>query len=87
MAVVNVSSEMSGLTCLFMNIRGLYQGAGELCAASLHLQPDFIALVETHLDSDSIIPFLPVGYVVVARKDRSSHGGGVLIMCYILFTR
>ena len=47
----------------------------------LHLQPDFIVLIEMHLDSDSVTPFLPVGYVVVARKDRSSHGGGMLIMC------
>ena len=77
MAVVDVLIEMSGLTCLFTNIHGFRQGAGELCAASLCLQPDFIALVETHLDSDSITPFLPMGYAVVAQKDRSSHGGGV----------
>ena len=64
-----------------MNICGLRQSAGELCAASLHLQPDFIALVETHLDSNSFTPFLPVRYAVAAQKDRSSHGGGVLIMC------
>ena len=44
------------------------------------MQPDFIALVETHLDSDSFTPFLPVGYAVAAWKDCSSHGGGVLIM-------
>jgi len=65
LAVVDASIEMSGLTCLFVNIRELRQGAGELCATFLRLQPDFIALVETHLDSE----------------DRSSHRGGVLIMC------
>ena len=81
LAVADVFIEMSGLTCLFVNIRGLRQGAGELCATSLRFQPDFIVLVETHLDSDSITPFLLLGYVVVDRKDRSSHGDGVLIMC------
>ena len=29
----------------------------------------------------SINPFLPLGYVLAAWKDCSSHGGGVLIMC------
>ena len=81
MAIAGLFLEMSRLTIFFVNIRGLRQGAGELCAASLRLQPDFIALVEMHLDSDSINPFLPLGYVLAAWKDRSSHGGGVLIMC------
>ena len=80
MGTAGVLFEMSRSTNFFVNIRGLCQGAGELCAASLHLQPDFIALVEMHLDSDSINPFLPMGYVVTVRKDRSSHGGGVMIV-------
>ena len=53
----------------------------ESSATSLHLQPDFIALVEIHLDSDSINLFLSMEYTVAVRKDCSSHGGGVLIMC------
>lgn len=47
----------------------------------LHLQPAFIALIEMQLDSDSITPFLPMGYAVAVQKDRTYHEGGVLIMC------
>ena len=57
----------------FMNIHGLCQGAEKLCAVSLHLQLDFIALVETHLDSGSITPFLPMGMLLL-------HEGTVLPM-------
>ena len=63
---------MCGLTIFFTNICGLCQGAGELCAALQHLQPNFIVLVETHLDSGSITPFLAMGYAVAARRDCSS---------------
>ena len=39
-----------------------------------------ICLTEIHLFQDGIDSFCPAGYVVVACRDRSRHGGGVIIM-------
>ena len=44
---------MKGLTLFFANLRGLCQGAGDLCAAVQDCHPDFVGLVETHLDGTS----------------------------------
>ena len=72
---------MKGLTVFFANIRGLSQGAGDLCAAIQDCRPDFVGIVETHVDGASIGMYLPPGYAVVARRDRTRHGGGVLLLC------
>ena len=65
----------------FVNLQSLCQGAGDLCAAIQDFYPDFVGLVETHLDSTSIGTSLPPQYTVAAHKDRTHHGGGVLILC------
>ena len=79
LANADVFIETCGLTIFSTNIRGLWQGAGELCAALLRLQPDVYRHIWTLI---LLIHFYPcTGYTVAAWKDRSSHGGGVLIMC------
>ena len=73
---------MATLSIYFSNIHGYHQGFAELSASTLLLCPDFIALVETHLVSgESLQMYLPPGYVVAARHDRSCHGGCVLLLC------
>ena len=66
------------LLCFYANVRGLRQGEGELRAHVCALRPHLVLLTETHLcgaDPDSL--FVPHGYKVVQRCDRSKHGGGV----------
>ena len=72
---------VKGLTLFFVNLRVLCQGAGDLCAAVQDCHPDFVGLVETHLDGASIGMYLPPGYIVAGHKDRTHHGGGVLLLC------
>ena len=45
---------MRGLTVFFVNTQGLSQGAGDLCVAIHDCRPDFVGIVETHLDGASI---------------------------------
>ena len=53
--------------------------ATQLKATIHYSNPDIIFLVETKLDSNyQTYSFLPPNYVAI-RKDRNSHGGGVLI--------
>ena len=53
---------------------------GELCKTCSTLHPVFICLTETHLFHDATDTICPTGYVIAARRDRSLHGGGVIIM-------
>ena len=69
---------MAALNVYFSNVRVYHQ---ELSANSLLLCPGVIALVETHLAGAPLRMELPSGYVVAARRDRSRHGGGVLLLC------
>lgn len=64
---------------LYSNVRGLRQAAGELRSLAQEEKPEIFVLTETHLKDDSVeAEMLPVGYKVVARFDRTKHGGGVL---------
>ena len=72
---------MAALNVYFSNIRGYHQGFPELSASSLSLCPDIVVLVETHLAGEPLQMKLPRGYVVAAHRDRSRHGGGVLLLC------
>ena len=69
------------LAILVSNIRGLQQGSGELGVMSAEYgRPHFLCLKETHLDAEPDTSITPTGYIVKARKDRSKHGGGVIII-------
>ena len=46
----------------------------------MEFHPSVVYLSETHLYNDAPNSFCPPGYVVAARRDRSKHGGGVLIL-------
>ena len=67
-------------TLLYSNVRGLRQASGELCRMCTEFHPSIVCLSETHLCDDATDSFCPPGYVVAARRDRSKHGGGVLIL-------
>ena len=64
---------------LLSNCRGLRQASGELRAYLSAHKPAFFALVETHLQGDSTQVLLPSSYKMVARLDRTKHGGGLYI--------
>jgi hypothetical protein len=69
------------LLCLYANVRGLRQGEGELKAHVRAIRPHLVMLTETHLGADDPNSlFLPQGYKVVQRCDRSKHGGGLIIL-------
>ena len=61
------------------NCRGLRQAVGELRAYLAAHKPAFFALDETHLMGDSTQHLLPSTYKMVARLDRTKHGGGLYI--------
>ena len=42
--------------------------------------PFFVCLTETHLSDDPADSVCPPGYMIAARRDRTRHGGGVLIL-------
>ena len=63
------------------NVRGLRQGRGELRARLTKYKPEFFALTETHLKGDPLSALIPSNYKVVARLDRSLHGGSLLLGC------
>lgn len=67
--------------CLYANVRGLRQAAGELAAMVDSVQPHFVFLTECHIGQDEPINTLvPYGYKVVVKRWRSKHGGGLLIL-------
>ena len=68
------------MTVLYANVHLLRQAYGELCKTCLSLHPAIVCLTETHLFEDATDSICPTGYVVVARRDRSKHGGGVIIL-------
>ena len=69
------------LTILVIKVRGLRQGCGELGGMLAEYgRPHFLCLTDTHLDSEADASITPTGYIVKARKDRSKHGSGVIIM-------
>ena len=53
----------------------------------MEFHPSVVCLSETQLYDDAPDSFCPPGYIVAARRDRSKHGGGVLILTreHILF--
>ena len=71
---------MKGLTVFFANLRGLHRGTGDLCVAIQDCHPDFVGLVETHLDGESLGIYLPSGYAVAAQGDCSRLCGGLLLL-------
>ena len=74
-SILIVSFVMATLSVYYSNVCGYLQGFPELCAAALSLRPDFIALVETHPADESLQMYLPAGYIVAARHDRTRCGG------------
>jgi len=57
------------------------QASGEFCQQILDCDADVWAITESHLKDDPARPLIPRGYKVVSRKDRSKHGGGLLLGC------
>ena len=80
--------DLSNFRAICANVRGFRQGCGELAQTAVSVSAHLISVCETHLFGDCIDPLIPKGYVVGSRKDRSNHGGGVLLLVYesLLFT-
>lgn len=67
--------------CLYANVRGLRQGAGELAAMVTAEKPHFIFLTECHIAKrEPINMWVPHGYKVAVKRWRTAHGGGLLVM-------
>ena len=75
-----MENRIEGLTIFFVNLRNFSQGAGDLCAAIQDCHPDFVGIVETHLDSASIGMYLPPRYAVAVSIDLTCHGGGAFAL-------
>ena len=72
-------SGLTSLKALVANVRSLRQACGELAATAHDTSAHVICVTETFLDGDSINPLTPDGYICAGRRDRTKHGGGVLI--------
>ena len=72
--------ERALLTVLYSNVCLLRQAYDELCKTCATLHPTMICLTKTHLCQDAADTICPAGYMVASRRDRSRHGGGVVIM-------
>ena len=64
---------------VYGNARGLRQGCGDFRSEIAVNRPTFFAALETHQDGDPGKQFVPYGYKVICRLDRSMHGGGLLL--------
>ena len=68
----------------FTNINGIKSKFGELTHAVHTEQPDLVVVVESKLDaekmSDAELEIRGYG-APVARRDRTAHGGGILVWC------
>ena len=82
----NLEKTLSSML-LYSNVHGLRQASRELCRVCMEFHPSIVCLSETHLYDDAPDSFCLPGYVVAARRDRSKHGGCVLILIreHILF--
>ena len=65
---------------LYSNVRSLRQASGELARAFQDFHPLIVCLSETYLCEDAPDSFCPPSYVVMARRDKSKHGYGILIL-------
>ena len=80
-AVAHLERPVGTHKCLYANIRGLSQGAGELAAMVEKEAPHFVFLTECHIHpKESIDIWIPHGYKVVVKRCRSKHGGGLIIL-------
>eukprot|EP00969_Alexandrium_andersonii_P298672 13203444-Alexandrium_andersonii.AAC.1 len=71
---------LNDLTLLQVNIRGYTSHRAELESRlqQLDCTPMLVMINETFLDAGSETPLLS-GFTIVARRDRSTAGGGVLV--------
>ena len=67
------------ITGFYGNARSVRQASGELCRQILDTNADFWAFAESHRKDDPINMLTPRGYNIISRRDRSKHGGGILI--------
>jgi len=67
------------VTGFYSNARSIHQASGDLCQQILDCDADVWGVTEAHLGGEPISALIPRGYNVVCRKDRSKHGGGLLL--------
>ena len=67
------------ITGFYGNARSVRQASGDLCRQILDADADFWAVSESHLKDDPVTMLIPKGYNVISRRDRSKHGGGILL--------
>ena len=75
------SDSVRSVNWIYGNVRGLSQARGDLRKSIVTHRPTFFAATETHLDGDPIKALIPWGYKVLARLNRTVHGGGLIIGC------
>jgi hypothetical protein len=72
----------SHVDVLYGNCRGIKQARGEIAVHAKLRNPALIILNECHVDKrDPSKLFVPRGYKVAARLDRTRNGGGLMLMC------
>ena len=61
------------------NARGFKQASGEFSQQIIACDADIWCITEAHLKDDVVKTLIPSGYSIITRKDRSKHGGGLLL--------
>ena len=76
-----VCGAASRAVAVYGNVRGFHQAACEIAIYMRAHSPHFGMFCECHLDpGEPLNRLMPHGYKVVARLDRTAHGGGLLMM-------
>ena len=82
MADTQLCSDTPLLHCLYLNARSILNKRLDLTAYLASHNPDIVAITETFLDSTVPSYFISPSTYSMFRKDRSRHGGGVLLLVH-----
>ena len=78
LCTASVTHSIPVVSGFYANVRSLRQAVCDIRKQIPAVHADVFFLSETHLDGDPVKHYIPSGYAVIARYDRTSHGGGVI---------
>lgn len=82
-ATFNNSMLCNSISFVHFNIRGFLSHVDELHVVLADLgKPGVVGLTETFLD-ESVKDVFVAEYVVISRRDRNRHGGGILLLAHV----
>ena len=81
LCTASITHSIPAISGFYANVRSLRQAVGDIRKQIPAARADVFFLTETHLDDDPMKHYIPSGYRVISRYDRTAHGGGVIAGC------